>query len=87
MFKYHARYPLFEGAPGQQASTANAVKFAETGKTLGGQFRAYCTSHGLPYTEATLIGSYSQALRHLNTIGRLTRRAPAAQPATAPIQP
>ena len=46
---------------------------------------AYCTSHGLPYTEATLLGSYSQALRHLTAIGRLTRPAP--PPSPAPIQP
>ena len=52
---------------------------------------AFCTSRGLPYSEATLLGSYTQALRHLHTIGRLTRpvpapsRSPARNPAvTAP---
>jgi fatty acid desaturase len=48
---------------------------------------AYCTSHGLPYTEATLLGSYTQALRYLNAIGRLTRPVPAPPPSPAPIQP
>lgn len=38
---------------------------------------AFCAEHGLPYCQATLIGSYAQALRHLNGIGKLTR--PAAQ--------
>ena len=31
---------------------------------------AFCTEHGLPYTEASLFGSYAQALHHLNTVGR-----------------
>ena len=48
---------------------------------------AYCTSHGLPYTEATLLGSYTQALRHLHTIGRLTRPVPARSRSPARIQP
>jgi fatty acid desaturase len=40
---------------------------------------AFCAEHDLPYCQATLIGSYAQALRHLNGIGKLTR--PAAQDA------
>ncbi len=43
---YHARYPELGGAPGQQASAANAYTFPETGMTLGGRFRAYWESHG-----------------------------------------
>jgi fatty acid desaturase len=35
----------------------------------------FCTDHGLPYTQATLLGSYTQALRHLNQIGKATRPA------------
>jgi len=31
--------------------------------------RAFCHQHGLPYTEASLFGSYAQALRHLHTVG------------------
>lgn len=43
-FRYKQKYPA--GAPGQQASTDNARVFAETGKHLGGLFRAYWESHG-----------------------------------------
>jgi fatty acid desaturase len=48
---------------------------------------AFCRERDLPYCQATLIGSYAQALRHLNTVGRLTRPAAAVQPAPAPAQP
>ncbi len=34
---------------------------------------AFCAEHGLSYCEATLLGSYGQALRHLNEVGKLTR--------------
>jgi fatty acid desaturase len=43
---------------------------------------AFCAEHDLPYCQATLFGSYAQALQHLNTIGKLTRpKSPAALPA------
>jgi fatty acid desaturase len=48
---------------------------------------AFCAEHGLPYSEATLFGSYAEALRHLNAVGRLTRPAPGAPPSPAPAQP
>jgi fatty acid desaturase len=32
--------------------------------------REYCRQHGLPYCEASLVGSYAQALRHLSAVGR-----------------
>ena len=32
---------------------------------------AFCQQHDLPYCQASLVGSYAQALRHLNTVGRL----------------
>jgi len=35
---------------------------------------AFCAERGLPYTEATLLRSYAQALRYLNTVGRSARR-------------
>jgi hypothetical protein len=41
---YNSRYP--GGAPGQQASTVNPVKFEQTGKTLGGEFRDYWEANG-----------------------------------------
>jgi fatty acid desaturase len=31
--------------------------------------RAFCAHHDLPYAEASLVGSYAQALRHLHTVG------------------
>ena len=34
---------------------------------------AFCAEHGVPYCEATLLGSYAQALAHLNRVGQLTR--------------
>jgi hypothetical protein len=30
--------------------------------------QAFCRHHGLPYAQASLVGSYTQALRHLHTI-------------------
>src|SRR5688500_11955513 len=43
-FNYSQKYP--NGAPNQKASTTNARKFAETGKTLGGRFRQYWEQNG-----------------------------------------
>jgi fatty acid desaturase len=48
---------------------------------------AFCAERGLPYCQATLFGSYAQALRHLNAVGRITRPASAIPPAPAPAQP
>ena len=31
--------------------------------------RAFCREHDLPYVEATLFGSYAEALRHLHAVG------------------
>jgi fatty acid desaturase len=41
---------------------------------------AFCQQHGLPYCHTSLAASYAQALRHLNTNGKLVRArtAPAA---------
>jgi fatty acid desaturase len=41
--------------------------------------RAFCQHHGLPYTEASLFGSYAQAIRHLHTVGTPLRPAAAAE--------
>ncbi|MFY1633869.1 fatty acid desaturase family protein [Solwaraspora sp. WMMB335] len=35
--------------------------------------RAHCREHGLPYTEAGLLDSYAEALRHLHAVGRPLR--------------
>jgi fatty acid desaturase len=40
--------------------------------------RAFCTRHNLPYTEATMFGSYAEALRHLHSVGAPLRAAPVA---------
>ena len=39
--------------------------------------RAFCQHHGLPYTEASLVGSYAQAVRHLHAVGAPLRPAAA----------
>jgi len=38
--------------------------------------RAFCQEHGLPYSEATMLGSYAEALRHLHSVGAPLRPAP-----------
>jgi fatty acid desaturase len=40
--------------------------------------RAFCSQHDLPYTEATMFGSYAEALRHLHSVGAPLRPAQAA---------
>jgi fatty acid desaturase len=47
---------------------------------------AFCAERGLPYSQATLFGSYAEALRHLNEVGKLTRPGPRAQAAEIPAQ-
>jgi len=37
--------------------------------------RAFCRQHGLNYTEASLFGSYAQAVRHLHSVGAPLRPA------------
>jgi fatty acid desaturase len=39
--------------------------------------RAFCQDHDLPYVEASLFGSYAEAVRHLHTVGAPLRPAPA----------
>jgi len=33
---------------------------------------AFCADRGLPYCQASLLGSYAQALRYLSAVGALT---------------
>jgi hypothetical protein len=40
--------------------------------------RGFCRQHNLPYTEATMFGSYAEALHHLHTLGAPLRPAQAA---------
>jgi fatty acid desaturase len=35
--------------------------------------REFCRQHGLPYCQSSLVGSYAQALRYLDTVGRPAR--------------
>ena len=39
--------------------------------------RAFCAQHDLAYTEASLVGSYAQAVRHLHAVGAPLRPAAA----------
>jgi fatty acid desaturase len=40
--------------------------------------RAFCAQHGLPYIEASLFGSYAEAVRHLHVVGAPLRLGAAA---------
>ena len=40
--------------------------------------RAFCSQHGLEYTEASLFGSYAEAVRHLHAVGAPLRPATAS---------
>jgi fatty acid desaturase len=42
----------------------------------------FCQQRGVPYCHTSLLGSYIQALRHLDATGRMTHPRPAAAPAT-----
>jgi len=45
----------------------------------------YCRQHRLPYCQASLVGSYAQALRHLAIVGRWgASSAPRGSPSTHP---
>ena len=39
--------------------------------------RTFCQQQNVPYCQSSLVSSYAQALRHLNTVGNLTRPSPA----------
>jgi fatty acid desaturase len=45
---------------------------------------AFCAEHDLPYCQATLFGSYAQALRHLSEVGAMTRPGSPPQPVRVP---
>jgi hypothetical protein len=42
---------------------------------VGDLLRAFCQHHGLNYTEASLFGSYADAVRHLHAVGAPLRPA------------
>ena len=41
--------------------------------------RTFCQDYNLPYTEASLFGSYAEAVRHLHAVGAPLRPAAAAE--------
>jgi fatty acid desaturase len=47
---------------------------------------AFCADRGVPYARASLIGSYAQVLRHLDSVGRPARPVNIAQPVPMPAQ-
>ena len=61
---YQVEHHLFPSMPGPSLRHAQAL------------VREFCRQHGLPYCQASLVGSYAQALRHLNTVGRPPSSAP-----------
>ena len=46
--------------------------------------RAFCQQQDLPYCQTSLAGSYAQALRHLNTVGRPARPGTVTSPVPQP---
>ena len=57
---YQIEHHLFPSMPRPNLRRAQAL------------IETFCQQHGLPYCQTSLTGSYAQALRHLNTVGRLT---------------
>jgi fatty acid desaturase len=48
---------------------------------------AFCADHDVPYMRTSLLESYTQALRHLDRVGRPTRPLAVIQPTPAGAQP
>jgi fatty acid desaturase len=78
---YQIEHHLFPSMPRPSLRRAQAL------------IEAFCRQRALPYCQASLAGSYAQALRHLNAVGRPARpatttspapREPAASPPAAP---
>jgi fatty acid desaturase len=49
--------------------------------------REFCQQRGLPYAQASLLGSYAQTLRYLNTVGRRPSRGDGTSPQTEAAEP
>ncbi|WP_460726102.1 fatty acid desaturase family protein [Nocardia heshunensis] len=58
---YQIEHHLFPSMPRPNLRTAQPL------------VQAFCTEIGVPYAETTLLDSYTQALRHLDSVGRQTR--------------
>ena len=57
---YQIEHHLFPSMPRPNLRHAQAL------------IEAFCQRQGLPYCQTSVAGSYAQALRHLNTVGKLT---------------
>jgi fatty acid desaturase len=55
---YQIEHHLFPSMPRPSLRRSQAI------------IEAYCRQRGVPYAQSSLAGSYAQALRHLNTVGR-----------------
>ncbi len=66
---YQIEHHLFPSMPRPSLRRAQAL------------IEAFCRQRGLPYCQASLTGSYTQALRHLNAVGRPARPATTTSPA------
>jgi fatty acid desaturase len=60
---YQIEHHLFPSMPRPNLSRSQAL------------IEAFCKQRGVPYCQSSLAGSYAQALRYLNAIGRLTSPA------------
>jgi fatty acid desaturase len=63
---YQIEHHLFPGMPRPNLRRAQPL------------VRAFCQDHGLAYAEASLVGSYAQAIHHLHTVGAPLRPTAAA---------
>jgi fatty acid desaturase len=66
---YQIEHHLFPSMPRANLRRSQAV------------VRAFCEQRDLPYCQTSLAGSYAQALRHLNTVGRPDHPIAATAPA------
>jgi fatty acid desaturase len=62
---YQIEHHLFPSMPRPNLRRSHAV------------IEGFCRQRGIPYCQSSLAGSYTQALRHLNAVGRPARRAAA----------
>ena len=62
-----------------RSNTRSSTTFPTAPTTCAAQplVREFCRQHDLPYAEASLFGSYAQAVRHLHTVGAPLRPAAA----------
>ncbi len=65
---YQIEHHLFPSMPRPNLSRSQAM------------IEAFCQQRGVPYCQSSVAGSYAQALRHLNAVGRLAPLAATASP-------